>query len=196
MAVTTTQLKQVISARVGGVGATASHAIGGTNTITDSVDIAFGFTLKCRDASNSVVLRWRNEESGKNNKPTLEHAAGVDAYYGAGGVVSGDIDTTQRIGSAGAANGIVLLDSAMQEVAAIAQIVAVYYEAPIANNGKISIVSSNNGLGDIDLKSGGASALLIPRMSISTFTTTFSFATESGSPVGDVLKVIVLSNST
>ena len=195
MAVTATQLKQVISARVSGVGATTSHLIGGTNTITDSVDIAFGVTFKCRHASNNITMRWRNEETGKNNKPTLEHTSGADDYYG-GSTAANDIDCNQRIGTAGAANGIVMLDPAMQEVAAIAQIVAVYYEAPVANNGKISIVSSNNGLGDIDLKSGGASALLIPRMSISTFTTAFTFAAESGSPVGDILKVIVLANST
>ena len=193
MAVTTTQLKQVISARVGGVGATASHAIGGTNTITDSVDIAFGVTFKCRHADNSITMRWRNESAGKNNKPTLEHTSVSDAYYGD---AAGDIDCNQRIGDAGAGNAVVMLDPAMQEVAAIAQIVAVYYEAPIANNGKISIASSNNGLGDIDLKSGGASALLIPRMSISTFTTVFTFAAEADSPVGDILKVIVLANST
>jgi len=195
MAVTASQLKQVVSARVGGVGATTSHLLGGTNTISDDVDIAFGFTLKCRHASNSITMRWRNEESGKNNKPTLEHTSGDDDYYG-GSTAANDVDTNQRIGSAGAANGIVILDAAMQEVAAIAEIVAVYYEAPVANNGKISIVSSNNGLGDIDLKSAGASALLVPRMSISTFTTVFTFATEAGSPVGDILKVIVLANST
>jgi len=195
MAVSSSQLKQVISARISGVGANASHALGGTNTITDSVDIAFGFNLKCKHADNNVTMRWRNEATGKNNKPTLEHTAGDDDYYGAT-TAKNDIDCNQRIGSAGAATAIVMLDPAMQEVAAIAQIVAVYYEAPIANNGKISIVSDNNGLGDIDLKSGGASALLIPRMSISTFTTAFTFAAESGSPVGDILKVIVLANST
>ena len=193
MAVTASQLKQVVSARVGGVGATTSHLLGGTNTISDDVDIAFGFTLKCRHASNSVTMRWRNESSGKNNKPTLEHTTGSDAYYG--GAV-GDIDTNQRIGTAGAATAIVILDAAMQEVAAISKIVAVYYEAPVANSGKISIVSSNNGLGDIDLKSDGASALLIPRMAISTFTTAFTFEAGPGGPVGDILKVIVLANST
>mgnify|MGYP001353379860 CR=1 FL=1 len=56
MAVTATQLKQVISARVSGVGATTSHLIGGTNTITDSVDIAFGVTFKCRHASNNITM--------------------------------------------------------------------------------------------------------------------------------------------
>ncbi len=191
MAVSTSQLKQVISARVSGVGATSTHVIGGTNTITDDVDIAFEITFKCKHADNNITMRWQN--ASKDNKPTLEHTSGDDGYGGGGEF---DIDCNQRIGDDGAANAHKILDPAMAEVAAIAKIVAVYYEAPVANNGKISIVSSNNGLGDIDLKSAGASALLVPRMSISTFTTAFTFAAESGSPVGDILKVIVLASTT
>ena len=63
MALSTSQLKQVVSARVTGVGATSTHVIGGTNTITNDVDIAFSFTLKCKvTASNSVVLRYHNQD--------------------------------------------------------------------------------------------------------------------------------------
>lgn len=193
MALSTSQLKQVVSARVTGVGATSTHVIGGTNSITDDVDIAFEITFKCKHADNNITMRWRNESAGKDNKPTLEHTNGDDGY-GSGGEF--DIDCNQRIGNNGATTAHKILDPAMAEVAAIAKIVAVYYEAPVANNGKISIVSSNNGLGDIDLKSAGASALLVPRMSISTFTTAFTFAAESGSPVGDILKVIVLASTT
>ena len=191
MAVTSSALKQIISARISGVGAETSHVIGGTNVLTNPVDIAFTISFKCKHADNKITLRWQN--ASHSNKPTLEHTSGSDGYGSAGEF---DIESNQHIGNSGAATAHKILDPNLAEVAPIAQIVAVYYEAPATNNGKVSLVSDNNKLGDIDLGSAGGSALITPHMSIANITTAITWATESGSPVGDTLKILVLANST
>ena len=188
MALSASQLKQVVSARVTGVGATSTHVIGGTNTITDDVDIAFSFTLKCKvTASNSVVLRYHNQD--KSNKPTLEHSSG--AYTASGNAIT----STQAIGSAGEEDAEIIQDPSMADVAAMSTIVAVYYEAPASNGGIITITSSDNALGDVNLKSAGGSALIVTRITADStaLLTTFSFASAS---VGDIIKVVVLGNSS
>ena len=181
MAVTNVQLKQTISALVSGVGIRTQHSIGGNNILSDDVDIAFGFTIKCGDSANRVKLRYHN--TSKSNKPTLE-------TYG-----SGDITCDQEIGASGAGNAEIVQDASMTDVASIVTIVAVYFEAPAANSAIITVKGEPDSLGaDLELRSAGASALLVPRTTADTNAlTNFDFSTAS---VGDIVKVVVLGNSS
>lgn len=174
MALSTSQLKQVVSARVTGVGATSTHVIGGTNTITDDVDIAFGFTMKCGHADNSVILNYRDGYS--SNKPTLEHSSGANTT----------INCDQKIGAFESQE--IIEDPTFTDIAAITTIVAIYFEAPASNNGTISIAGTPNDIGDVDFSAAGGSFLLTPRF---TNTTSAKHVIDFNA-IGDILKVIVL----
>ena len=175
MALSTSQLKQVVSARVTGVGATTTHVIGGTNTITDDVDIAFGFTMKCGHASNSVTINYR--DSGASNKPTLEPTSGV--YTDA----TNDITCDQEI----AANSVIK-DPTFTDIPAITTIVAIYFEAPASNTGGITITGTPADVGTVSFTTAGGSVLLTPRFTNTTSTKHVMALTT----VGNILKVIVL----
>ena len=179
MAVSTSQLKQVVSARVTGVGATSTHVIGGTNTITDDVDIAFGFTMKCGHASNSVELNYN--DSGASNKPTLEHTTGV------GTDAVNALICDQEI----AANSVIQ-DATFTDIPTIVKIVAIYFEAPAANGvGGVTITGTPGNVGTFEL-GAGSSVLITPKF---TNTTSTKHVLELET-VNDILKVIVLGNSS
>ena len=80
----------------------------------------------------------------------------------------------------------------MADVPVIAEIIAVYFEAPTTNTGIVTIANSDNALGDLALKSAGASALIVPRISNTTsLTTNYTF-----SVVNDVVKTVIIASST
>ena len=176
MALSTSQLKQVVSARVTGVGATSTHVIGGTNTITDDVDIAFGFTIKCGDAGNSIDLNYK--DTSASSKPTLE-------------VTSGANDTNLICDQEIAANSIIK-DPTFTDIAVIVKIVAIYFEAPATNGGGgITITGTPSNVGTFELVAG-SSVLVTPKFTNTDATKhVLEFQT-----VNDILKVIVLGNSS
>ncbi len=177
MAVTTVQLKQTITALVGGVGIRSSHAIGGTNIISDDVDIAFGFTMKCGHANNIVDLTYN--DSGASNKPTLE--------INSGGVAT-NLICDQEI----AANSIIQ-DAAFADTATIAKIVAIYFEAPASNTGGVTITGDSAAVGTVSFTALGGSVLLFPRFTPVANTTKHVMALTT---VGNILKVVVLGNTS
>ena len=181
MALTSVNISQQISANLTAQGIRSSIPLGGNNTVTDSCDIGFEFSLRCGATANVFVLTYAN--SSKDNKPTLHYTN-----------AAGDVFCDQQLGTDATSNAEKIQDPSMTDVPAIAQINAVYYEAPTTNGGIVQATGSDEGLGTVDLKSAGGSALIIPRMSTSSsLTTTISFASAS---VGDVIKVVVLGNST
>ena len=191
MALTSVNIRQEISAKLTASSYLSSNIpIGGINTVTDSCDIGFEFVLKSGHADNKVQLKWQN--SSHSNKPTL-HSGETS------GVITGDLYSTQRI--AGESDGLadvdttnaeIIQDASLTDIAPIAEIKAVYYEAPSSNGGIITITSSDNALGDLLLKSAGASALIVPRISATTsMTTQFDF-----SQADDIVKVVVLASTT
>lgn len=180
MALTSVSLNQEISANFTAEGIQTFAAIGGVNTLTDAADIGFDISAKCTDTSNSLTLHYKNDSANMANKPTL-HATNSN-----GGLVC-----NQAYGAA-KATAKILKDPVLGDVAAIAKIVAVYYEAPTTNTGVVTVTNNNDDLGDLKLNSAGASALLVPRVSNTIYHhTTFTFTA-----VGDVLKVVVLGNTT
>lgn len=180
MALTSVNISQQISANLTAQGIRSSIPLGGTNNVTDSCDIGFEFAIRCAATANAFVLTYAN--SNKSNKPTL-HASNN----------ASDPFCDQQFGTT-SGNAIIIQDPSMADVAAIGELKAIYYEAPTTNGGIIQVTGSDEGVGTVKLKSAGASALVIPRISAtSSLTTTISFGSAS---VGDVIKVVVLANST
>mgnify|MGYP003651578666 CR=1 FL=1 len=177
MALTSVNISQQISANLTAQGIRSSIPLGGTNTVTDSCDIGFELSMRCGNTSNSVTLHYANGDV--SNKPTL-HASN-----------STSLICDQQFGANKAA-GSIIQDPSMTDAGVIAELKAVYYEAPTTNTGIVTITSEGNALGDLELKSAGASVLIVPRISATTaLETTFTFNT-----VGDVVKVVVLGNSS
>ena len=180
MALTSVNINQQVSADLTAQGIVKSIPIGGRNTVTDACDIGFDIDIKCTDTDNDVTIQWKNDEAGFSNKPCL-FASNSD----------GTLVCSQAYGPA-KATASVLQDPSMTDVPVIVQIVAVYYEAPTTNTGIVTVASSDNALGEVLLKSAGASALIVPRISNTTsLTTNFTF-----SATGDVVKVVALGNSS
>jgi hypothetical protein len=180
MALTSVSLSQEISANFTAEGIQTFAAVGGVNTLTDAADIAFEITAKCTDTNNSLTIHYKNNESGMSNKPTL-HASNSD----------GGLECNQAYGAA-KATAKILKDPVLGQIPVIAKIVAVYYEAPTTNTGIVTVTSNDDDLGDLTLNSAGASALIVPRVSNTIYHhTTFTFTATA-----DVLKVVVLGNST
>lgn len=180
MALTSVNISQQITANLSAQGIRSNIPLGGTNTVTDTADIGFEIHIKCRDTDNNVTIQWKNDEAGFSNKPCL-FASNSD-----GGLVC-----SQAYGGA-KATASVLQDPSMADVPVIAEIIAVYFEAPTTNTGIVTIANSDNALGDLALKSAGASALIVPRISNTTsLTTNYTF-----SVVNDVVKTVIIASST
>tara|TARA_R110000824_G_scaffold326706_1_gene513654 strand:+ start:294 stop:833 length:540 start_codon:yes stop_codon:yes gene_type:complete len=175
MAVTNVQLKQTISALVSGVGIRTQHSVGGNNILSDDVDIAFGFTLKCGNVSNSITLNYRDAAS--SYQPTLEHSSSPN-----------DIECDQEIGGSG--SQIIVTDPNFTDIPAITTIVAIYFEAPADNTGVITITGTPADVGTVSFTAAGGSVLLVPRFAnAATYTQNHVMAL---STVNDILKVVVL----
>ena len=179
MALTSVSLSQEISANFTAEGIQTFAAVGGVNTLTDAADIAFSITAKSTNAGDLLTLLYKNDAANMGNKPTLHSTNSTtlacNQSYGAS-------KTTARI----------VIDPVAGQIPTMAKVVAVYYEAPASNSGKITVSSNNNALADIELNNAGASALIVPRISNTIYVDNqfeFQFA-------GDVLKVVVLGNST
>ena len=180
MALTSVNISQQITANLSAQGIRSNIPLGGTNTITDTCDIGFDISMKCRDTDNNVTIQWKNDSAGFSNKPCL-FASNSDGSFVCSQAYGPAKDTAS-----------ILQDPSMTDVPVIAEVVAVYYEAPTTNTGAVTITNSDNALGDLVLKSAGASVLVVPRISNTTsLTTNYTFST-----VNDVVKTVVLANSS